>query len=110
MDEVHKQNPKALPWQCLRDYYGVCTEGLINPLALTIFEKFIETATLVESPDGEMVPYDPFPKGNYQAGDDIPVVVAEGFKIIQRELNNVFKVKRIKVEREMKKSSTRVRK
>jgi len=80
----------------------VCCAPLINPLALAIFEKFIEIAVLVEAADGEMIPYDPFPKANYWAVDDIPVVAIEGFKIIQQAMGMILKIKRKKTETKYK--------
>lgn len=78
---------------CLREYYDICTISLTNNLARSIFNKFVEIAKTIETPYGEVIPYDPFPKQDYWKIDDYPVVAVEGFKVIQKELDAIMKFK-----------------
>lgn len=72
------------------EYYNVCTAPLVNDLAVAIFEAFQDLAATIETPYGMVIPYDPFPKQNWTAINDFPVVAIQGFKVIQNELDKII--------------------
>lgn len=90
VNEVRKYAPKEPVWKCVREYYEVCTSAITNKLALTIFERFLELAQPMELSTGESIPYDPFPKQDWNKLDEFPVVAIEGFKVIQSELDLII--------------------
>ena len=92
MEAVYTQNPKALPWQALTEYYNVCVCSLTNPLATALLDRYEELSTTTDTAVG-LFPLDPFPKQNWGSINDFPVVAIEGFKVIQNELLTVIRIK-----------------
>ena len=90
MEAVRAQSPEQPVWKCLREYYSVCTEPLVNDLANALFKKFQQLATTIDTSYGKIVPYDPFPKQDWNKLDEYPVVAIEAFEVIQDELNGVM--------------------